>query len=119
MRARTLTLVPLAVILAGGTAFLARAWLAAQRSADMAEASPLALPAPAKSVLVARLGVQRGQILKPDDLVWQVWPEGTLDKSYILLGARAPESFAGWVARTPVAAGEPLTESKIIAPGNR
>jgi len=119
MRARTLTLVLLAVILAGGTAFLARAWLAAQRSADMAEASPLALPAPSKSVLVARLGVQRGQILKPDDLVWQVWPEGTLDKSYVILGTRTPESFAGSVARNPIGSGEPITESKIIAPGNR
>jgi pilus assembly protein CpaB len=118
MRARTLLLVLLAVLLAGGTAFLARAWLAAQRSADL-EASPLALPAPAKSVLVSRAGVQRGQILKPDDLVWQVWPEGTLDKSYVLLGTRTPESFAGWVARNPIAAGEPLTETKIIAPGNR
>jgi pilus assembly protein CpaB len=119
MRARTLILVLLAVMLAGGTALLSRAWLAAQRTAAELEASPLALPAPAKSVLVARLGVQRGQILKPEDLVWQVWPEGTLDKSYILLGTRTPESFAGWVARNPVAAGEPLTETKIIAPGNR
>ena len=118
MRARTLLLVLLAVLLAGGTAFLARAWLAAQRSAEM-EASPLALPAPAKSVLVSRTGVQRGQILKPDDLVWQVWPDGTLDKSYVLLGSRTPESFAGWVARNPIAAGEPITETKIIAPGNR
>lgn len=118
MRARTLLLVLLAVLMAGGTAILARAWLAAQRTAEL-EASPLALPAPAKSVLVARAGVQRGQILKPDDLVWQVWPDGTLDKSYVLLGTRTPESFAGWVARNPIAAGEPMTESKIIAPGNR
>ena len=119
MRARTLILVLLAVVLAGGTAFLARAWLAAQRSADRAEAAPLALPAPAKSVLVSRAGLQRGQILKPDDLVWQVWPEGTLDKSYVLLGTKTPESFAGWVARNPIGAGEPVTETKIIAPGNR
>ena len=118
MRARTLILVFVAVILAGGTAILARAWLASQRTAEL-EASPLALPAPAKSVLVARAGVQRGQILKSDDLVWQVWPEGTLDKSYIVLGTRTPESFAGWVARNPIAAGEPMTESKMIAPGNR
>ena len=70
-------------------------------------------------MLVARLGVQRGQILKPDDLVWQVWPEGTLDKSYVILGTRTPESFAGSVARNPIGSGEPITESKIIAPGNR
>ena len=118
MRARTLILVFVALILAGGTAILARTWLASQRTADL-EASPLALPAPAKSVLVSRAGVRRGQILKSDDLVWQVWPEGTLDKSYVVLGTRTPESFAGWVAHNPIAAGEPITESKIIAPGNR
>jgi pilus assembly protein CpaB len=119
MRLRTLLLLFVAIVLAGGTAVLARSWLAAQRAAEIAEASPLALPTPAKSVLVARSGIQRGQILKPDDLIWQIWPEGALDKNYVLLGTRTPESFAGSVARNPVAGGEPITEAKIVAPGNR
>jgi pilus assembly protein CpaB len=119
MRLRTVLLLFVAVVLAGGTAVLARAWLAAQRAAEIAEASPLALPTPAKSVLVARAGLQRGQILKPDDLIWQIWPEGVLDKNYVLLGTRTPESFAGAVARNPVSAGEPITDAKIVAPGNR
>ena len=119
MRFRTVLLLFLAIGLAGGTAMLARAWLAAQRAAEIAEASPLALPAPAKSVLVARTEIRRGQILKPEDLSWQIWPEGGLDKNYVLLGTRTPETFAGWVARNPVSAGEPITEAKIIAPGNR
>src|ERR1700730_15175753 len=119
MRIRTLLLLFLAVGLAGGTAMLARAWLAAQRAAEIAEASPMALPAPAKSVMIARTEIRRGQILKPEDLSWQIWPEGALDKNYVVLGTRTPESFAGWVARNPISAGEPLTETKIIAPGNR
>lgn len=119
MRARTLVLLLLAVVLAGGTAFLARAWLAAQRQAEMAEAAPMALPAPAKSVLVARTDIKRGQILRPDEMVWQAWPEGGLDKNYVVMGTKTPESYAGWVARNPLAGGEPITESKIIAPGNR
>jgi len=118
MRLRSLLLLLVAVGLAGGTAMLARAWLAAQH-AQIAEASPLALPAPAKSVLVARNEIKRGQILKPEDMSWQVWPEGAVDKSYVVLGTRTPESFAGWVARNPVSGGEPITEAKIIAPGNR
>jgi len=118
MRLRSLLLLLVAVGLAGGTAMLARAWLAAQH-AQVAEASPLALPAPAKSVLVARNDIKRGQILKPEDTSWQVWPEGAVDKSYVVLGTRTPESFAGWVARNPVSGGEPITEAKIIAPGNR
>jgi pilus assembly protein CpaB len=120
MRARTLILLFVAVLLAGGTAFLARAWLAAERSKELAEAAPMALPTPAKSVLVARADITRGQILRPDQMVWQTWPEGGLDKNYVVMGGpRTPDAFAGWVAKNTIAGGEPITESKIIAPGNR
>ena len=71
-------------------------------------------------MLIARAALKRGQILRPEELIWQVWPDGALDKNYIVLGGpRAPESFAGWVVKNPVAAGEPITEEKIIAPGDR
>jgi pilus assembly protein CpaB len=120
MRARTLILLFLAIVLAGGTAFLARAWLASERSKELAVAAPMALPTPGKSVLVARAEIRRGQILRPDEMVWQTWPEGGLDKTYVLMGGpRTPESFAGWVAKNPIAGGEPISEAKIIAPGNR
>jgi pilus assembly protein CpaB len=120
MRARTLILLFLAVLLAGGTAVLARAWLSAQHSKDVADAAPMALAMPAKSVLVARAEIRRGQILRPDEMVWQTWPEGGLDKTYVVIGGpRTPDSFAGWVARNPIAGGEPISETKIIAPGNR
>lgn len=110
-------LIVIAVLVAGGTGLLARSWLIGQR-AQPAAASPLALPAPAKSVLVTRNAIQRGQILRPEDLVWQPWPEGVLDKSYVLLGSRTPESFAGWVARFPLGPGDPITEGKILKPGD-
>ncbi len=119
MRSRTLVLLLVAVLLAGGTALLARSWLASERNTAIAEATPVALPTPAKSVLVARNEIRRGQILKPEDMVWQVWPEGGLDRNYIVMGNKTPESFAGFVARNPIAGGEPITEAKIIAPGNR
>ncbi len=120
MRARTLILLFFAVVLAGGTAFLARAWLASERSKELAEAAPMALPTPGKSVLVARAEIRRGQILRPDEMVWQTWPEGGLDKTYVVMGGpRTPESFAGWVAKNPITGGEPISEAKIIAPGNR
>ena len=118
MRARTLILLVVALILAGGTTMMSRMWLASQRAVKQ-EAAPIAVPTPAKSVLIARSSIQRGQIIKPNDLAWEQWPEGGLDKNYILLGTRTPETYSGWVARQPISAGEPLTESKIIAPGNR
>lgn len=120
MRARTLLLLLFAVVLAGGTAFLTSTWLKNQRQQGLAEGPPMALPTPAKSVLVARADIRRGQILRPDEMVWQTWPEGDLNKNYVEMGGpRTPEAFAGWVAKNPITGGEPITESKIIAPGNR
>jgi pilus assembly protein CpaB len=118
MRARSLILFVLALVLAGGTALLARSWLA--QRAVQAHAEPVMRPiAPPKTVLVARSAIATGQILKPQDFIWQAWPDGPIDPAYILGGTRRPESFTGWVARQPFARGEPITESKIIAPGNR
>jgi pilus assembly protein CpaB len=119
MRARTLILLLVAVVLAGGTALLARAWLAAQRTQASAEAAPVALPPPVKSVLVAHDPIERGQILKGSDFAWQPWPDAGVDKAYFMLGTRSPESFTGWVARYPISPGEPITAQKIVAPGSR
>jgi pilus assembly protein CpaB len=118
MRARTLILFVAALTLAGGTALLVRSFLA-QKTGEV-EAEALARPAAAqKFVLVAHGAITRGQILKPQDLSWQVWPEGGIDKNYILNGTRTPDSFAGWVARDPFAAGEPISDAKIVSPGSR
>jgi pilus assembly protein CpaB len=117
MRARTLLLLIVALVLAGGTTMMARVWLASQRAT--VEASPIALPMPAKSVLIARSSVQRGQLLKPEDFAWEPWPESGIDKNYIVIGAKTPDAYAGWVARFPISAGEPVTEAKIVSPGNR
>jgi pilus assembly protein CpaB len=119
MRVRTLLLLTLAIVLAGGTAWLTRSMLAA-RMAQMTQSVPMMAPKPAQSVLIARAALKRGQILRPEDLIWQVWPDGALGKSYIVLGGpRSPDSFAGWVVRNPIAPGEPIAEEKIIAPGDR
>ena len=118
MRIRTLVLFLAAVVLAGGTGLLVRSYLA-QKTAEV-EAQPLARPAaPQRSVLVARSGIARGQILKPQDFSWQVWPEGGIDRNYIQAGTRPAEAFTGWVARDPIAPGEPISDAKIVSPGSR
>jgi pilus assembly protein CpaB len=118
MRIRTLLLLFAAVVLAGGTGLLVRSFLA-QKTAEV-EARPLERPAaPQKSVLVARNAIARGQILKPQDFSWQVWPEGGIDRNYVQAGTRPAEAFTGWVARDPIAPGEPIIEAKIVSPGSR
>jgi pilus assembly protein CpaB len=120
MRTRSILLLTLAIVLAGGTAWLTQKWLTAQRLAQTAQLESTPPQKPARSVLIARAALSRGQILRPEELIWQVWPEGALDKNYIELGGpRDPDSFAGWVVKNPIAAGEPMSEGKIIAPGDR
>jgi pilus assembly protein CpaB len=125
MRARTLFLLFIALVLAGVTVYIARIYLATQQNKVIAEQNAIQLaPTPGKDVLVAHVDIKRGQILRAEDLTWQIWPEGALDKNYVVrdappLPARTPQSFAGWVARNPIPEGEPITEARIIAPGNR
>jgi pilus assembly protein CpaB len=118
MRARTLILFLVALTLAGGTGLLVRSWLA--QRATIAEAAPVVPPpAPQKLVLVARGAISRGQILKPADLAWQPWPEAGIGRGYLQSGTKTIEDFAGWVAREPFVAGEPISEAKIVSPGSR
>jgi pilus assembly protein CpaB len=118
MRARTLILFVVAVMLAGGTAVLVRSWLA-QRTVE-ASATPVPPPPmPQKSVLVAHGEISRGQILKAADLQWQRWPDGDLHRAYIQEGTKPIAAFDGWVARGPFGPGDPITEAKIVAPGSR
>ena len=119
MRARTLILFLVALLLAGGTAILVRSWLAQQRTTEVT-AAPMPPPAlPQKSVLVARGQITRGQILKPENLAWRPWPESGIDPANIQAGTKPLESFAGWVARERIGAGDPITETKIVQPGSR
>lgn len=116
MRSRSLVLALLALFFAGGAFLLAHAWLSNQPTTTPTAAAP---PPAAHSVLVARGQLPLGQILKPGDFTWQPWPEGDLDESYIVQGARGPNDFAGWVVRSPLGKGEPVTVDKIVAPGDR
>jgi pilus assembly protein CpaB len=123
MNSKRVVFLLLAVIVAGATAFMARAWLQNERAALMAqaglhrEAAPTA--APTLQVLVARNAIHTGQIVKPDDMRWQSWPQGSLAPTYIVEGKRPLSDFVGAVARGPIAAGEPVTEGKLVLAGTR
>ncbi len=122
MNSKRMVFLLLAVIVAGATAFMARAWLQSERAALMAQAGmqrEAPVVAPTLQVLVARSAVHTGQIVKPDDLRWQSWPEGSLAPTYIVEGKRPMSDFVGAVARGPIAAGEPISEGKLVLAGTR
>jgi pilus assembly protein CpaB len=110
-----------ALVIAGGTVYFLRGYMNAERMAAQQRAPrPVEEPVkPALQVLVAREDIRTGQIVKPDDLRWQAWPEGTLSPAYAVEGRRPLSDFVGAVARTPLAAGEPITEGRVVLPGSR
>jgi pilus assembly protein CpaB len=117
MRGRTLILSILALMLAGGTALLVR--LRLEQPPVTVAAPPPPPAAPHKSVLVARVAIGRGQILKSADLGWQAWPQDAATQAYIVAGAGPAAAFAGWVAREPFVPGEPIIKAELVAPGDR
>jgi pilus assembly protein CpaB len=96
---------------AGGVA----AYLASGSDKGPAPAVPVA-QMPTVDVLVARADIGLGQSLKPDDLQWQTWPASSNSNTFIRRGERpdAATQVAGWIARAPFIAGEPIREQKLV-----
>jgi pilus assembly protein CpaB len=122
MNSKRIVFLLLAVIVAGTTAFLARAWLQAERAAIAAQmgggpARPAAKPA--VQVLVARSALRAGTLIKPEHLRWQAWPQGSLPPTYIVEGTRPINDFVGAVVRVPFHIGQPIVEADIVMPGSR
>jgi pilus assembly protein CpaB len=102
-----------AAIAAGAAALLARNLLGGGTPAAAAR------PAPAISmsdVLVASSAIQPGQRLNNTMVRWQRWPTSNIDASFITHRQHPSVELAvaGTVARAPILAGEPLSESKIV-----
>jgi pilus assembly protein CpaB len=119
MNIRAIALIVVALAMAGGTVFLARGWLNAQRAALVQQKGEQAAPKPAVRVLVAKEDLPIGHFIKPEDLRWQAWPDETVAPSYPVEGRRKLEDFTGAVVRLEMAAGEPLTDKRVVKPGDR
>lgn len=117
MRQRSLLFVILAVFFTVGTIYFARSWLAKEHAQVAQE--PAKVEHPAISVLVAAHDLATGSFIRPEDLRWQVWPEGQIADNYLLKDKEAPESLSGAVVKLRIAAGEPVTGNRVVKPGDR
>lgn len=118
MRARVLILLIMAVGVGFATVQIGRQWVEGQRAVVAAVPNLPAAPA-ATLILVARGGLGVGSFVKPDDLRWQAWPEGSVAEGYIVKEAQNLEDFVGSVVRHRVADGEPIAGDKLVMPGER
>lgn len=70
-------------------------------------------------VLVARTDIGLGQITNDSLFRWQSWPEETVTPGFITRTAQpdAMTQLAGSIARAPIMAGEPITQTKLVKAG--
>jgi len=70
-------------------------------------------------ILVARADIGMGQVLKAEDVQWQMWPTAAASPNFIRRTERpdAVQQVSGAIARTPVVTGEPIREAKLIKAG--
>ncbi|MFW2350487.1 Flp pilus assembly protein CpaB [Qipengyuania sp.] len=116
MDRKKLVLLVVALIVAIGTALVARSMFAGA-SAPQAEAAQVEPLGP--KVLVAQRALPVGTIITADALGFQPWPEELVQDAYFLDGETDMSKLLGTVVRNPITAGEPVTQGSLVAPGDR
>ena len=107
-------LIVLLVALAAGAV---AAYLASgSRQPEAPKAPPPPPPLATVDVLVAKSDLDVGQVLTDKDVGWQTWPAASAG-SFIKQTDRpdAIKDFAGAIVRSPVTAGEPIRDNKVVA----
>jgi pilus assembly protein CpaB len=71
---------------------------------------------PTTEILVAKSDLGLGQLVKPEDLQWQIWPASSASANLITRAGRAEavQDIAGSIVRAPFIAGEPIREQKLV-----
>jgi|SRR6185437_1277413 pilus assembly protein CpaB len=119
MSPRRIVFILIALLASGTTIFVGRTWLEGQRNAQVAQA-PQEQPAqPATQILVASGDLGVGDFVRPENMRWQSWPNDGVAKTYVVSGQRPMEDFIGAVVRTSLSDGEPITEDRVVRPGDR
>lgn len=109
------------LVAAGAAAIVAAFFVRSAMQPQVVERPAVEAPvrAPTAHVLAARNDLSMGQRVAPGDLYWQPWPEEALSPAYIRQSADgdAINRLAGSVVRAAIAQGEPITERRLVAPG--
>lgn len=105
-----------ALVIAIGSAFLARSMFSG-------EVAPAAVAAEQQNmgpkVLVANRALPAGTIITADAMGYQDWPEALVKDAYFIEGESDMSKLLGTVVRFPVTAGEPVTQGSLVSPGDR
>jgi pilus assembly protein CpaB len=113
MNTQRLVVLGLALVAAGGAAFMVRGLLGG--GTPKVEAHPAPQMAMSE-VLVANTNLQAGAELTADQVRWQKWPTTNVDSSFITHAEAGSEEQAvkGAVVRSPIVSGQPIVTSAIV-----
>ena len=73
-------------------------------------------PLATTDVLVAKADLNTGQVINEGDLGWQTWPAASASSALVRKSDRpdAIKEFVGAMVRSPMVAGEPIRDSKVV-----
>ncbi|HVV28067.1 MAG TPA: Flp pilus assembly protein CpaB [Rhizomicrobium sp.] len=114
MNTQRIVVLGLALVAAGGAAFLVRGMLGG--GTPKAAALPVAAPIAMSEVLVAGTNLTPGQALTADQVRWEKWPTASVDSTFIThnqVGSEA-EAVKGVVVRAPILANQPIANTAIV-----
>lgn len=114
------------ILVAGGAAFgavtVAQGWLENRRAEMLAlrNSEPVQIETiDTVEVLVAANALPSGTFLSLDQFNWQPFPTANLPETYITRAYLGDDDLTGAVIRGAITVGEPLTQGRVIRPGDR
>jgi pilus assembly protein CpaB len=116
MSIRRMLFLLIALIASGSTIVVGRMWLQSQKPTQVVEVVP---EATVPMVLVAKGNIPAGFFLRPENLRWERWPENGIAPSYVTDARRKLEDYVGAVVRVGLSDGEPITDTRVVRPGER
>lgn len=116
MNSRAIILLSVALVLAGGAAWLTSNLLSNQQRQN---GTMQAVEKPTVNVLVAKNNLPQGTILKAEQMQWQAWPDETLNPNYYREKSDKISDLVGRVLRHAVVAGTPITNNHTVAMGEQ
>ncbi|WP_417429016.1 Flp pilus assembly protein CpaB [Kiloniella sp.] len=119
MMARKFILILIALMLSGGTAFLAKSWLDANKRPIQSAQTVAVAPQESVQILTAKIDIPLGKFISEEDFIWQDWPEDYASDYHLLKDNFKTEDLIGRVARKEISAGEPINIKKFVRPGER
>ncbi len=108
-----------ALIVAALTAFMARSMFTGS-AAPQAAAAIAPVPTGPK-ILVANKALPMGTIITADALSYKPWPKELVDDAYLIEGKGDlnADKLVGYVVRTPITAGQPISNAALVSPNDR